>query len=138
MRRWNQDKKSRARIEIIPMIDVMLFLLVFFVLISINVIPAFGIQARLPLSTSAEANAGRYNAIVSMGQDGELQLDGNRVTLDALVPLLTEIRKNHPHITVIINGDQAVELQRVIEVMDRVKAAGLQSISIASRKRTVP
>jgi len=138
MRRWNQDKKSRARIEIIPMIDVMLFLLVFFVLISINVIPAFGVQARLPFSSSAAANTARYNAVVSMGRHGELQLDGTPVTLQELVPRLTAIRNHHPQLAVIINGDQAVALQRVIEVMDGIKAAGVQSVSIASRKRTMP
>ena len=47
MRRWHQDKKARVRIEIIPMIDVMMFLLVFFVLISIDVIHAFGVKTRL-------------------------------------------------------------------------------------------
>ena len=42
MRSWPEKKERRARIEIIPMIDVMMFLLVFFVLISLNVLPALG------------------------------------------------------------------------------------------------
>jgi len=135
MRRWHQDKKTRARIEIIPMIDVMLFLLVFFVLISINVIPAFGVKTRLPLSSSAETNAERYSAIISLGRDGELQLDGSEVAADELVPRLVAIKKSHPQVSVIINGDQTVELQRLIDVMDRLKAAGFSAMSIAAKKR---
>ena len=138
MRRWDRDKRGRARIEIIPMIDVMLFLLVFFVLISINVIPAAGVQVRLPLSASAEMGTTRYNALISLGSRGELQLDGNRVTLETLVARLRAIKKRHPQVTAVINGDEAVELQRVVAVMDRVKAAGVQSVSIASRKQPMP
>ncbi|MDD2915576.1 MAG: biopolymer transporter ExbD [Gallionella sp.] len=134
MRRWHQDKKSRARIEIIPMIDVMMFLLVFFVLISIDVIPAFGVKIHLPLSSNAEVSAERYNAVVSLGQGGELKLDGVDVTAEELVPRLIAVRQDHPQVSVIVNGDRTVELQRVIGVMDRIKAAGFQTMSIATRK----
>jgi biopolymer transport protein ExbD len=138
MRRWGEDKKTRARIEIIPMIDVMMFLLVFFVLISIDVIPAFGVKTRLPLSSSANANRGRDNTIVSLGRNGELQLDGIEVTAGELAPRLIAIRQHHPQVAVIINGDQAVELQRLIEVMDRIRAAGFPAISIAAKKQPKP
>jgi len=134
MRRWHQDKRARARIEVIPMIDVMMFLLVFFVLISIDVIPAFGVKTRLPSAASAEANRGRHNAVVSLGRSGELQLDGLAVTGEELLPRLVAIRQAHPDVSVIINGDRSVELQRVIEVMERIRAAGFLAISIAAKK----
>lgn len=138
MRRWGENKKNRVRIEIIPMIDVMMFLLVFFVLISIDVIPAFGVKTRLPSSSSAGTNTARHNAVVSLGRGGELQLDGIEVSSAELAPRLIAIRQNHPQAAVIINGDQAVELQRVIEVMDRIRAAGFSAISIAAKKRAEP
>lgn len=138
MRRWGENKKTRARIEIIPMIDVMMFLLVFFVLISIDVIPAFGVKTRLPLSSGADAHGGRHNAVVSLGHGGELQLDGVDVSAAELVPRLIAIRQSHPQVAVIINGDRAVELQRVIEVMDRIKAAGFSAMSIAAKKLPLP
>lgn len=117
------------------MIDVMMFLLVFFVLISIDVIPAFGIQTRLPASSNAQANASRHHVVVTLGRGGELQLGGVGVSLDELIPRLAAVKKEHAEVAVIVNGDQSVELQRVIEVMDRVKAAGILSVSIATRKR---
>lgn len=136
MRRWHQEKKTRARIEIIPMIDVMMFLLVFFVLISIDVIPAFGIKTKLPSSSSVETSTERYNAVISLGSGGELQINGIDVSGAELVPRLVAVRHDHPHVSVIINGDQTVELQRVIDVMDQIKAAGFQAMSIAAQKRT--
>jgi biopolymer transport protein ExbD len=135
MRRWQQDKKTKARIEIIPMIDVMMFLLVFFVLISLNVIPAFAIKTKLPASSTTEKNTAHFNAVVSLGKTGELQLNGSDVTGDKLRPGLVALRQEHPDISVIINGDQSVELQRLIKVMDQIKAAGFQTMSIATQKR---
>jgi biopolymer transport protein ExbD len=134
MRHWGEQKKARARIEIIPMIDVMMFLLVFFVLISIDVIPAFGVKTRLPSSSSAAANLARHPAVVSLGRNGELQLDGEPLRADELVPRLLALKKQHPQLAIIINGDQTVALQRVIEVMDRIRAAGFHTLSIAARR----
>lgn len=54
MRNWSEPKKNKAHIELIPMIDVMMFLLVFFVLISLNVIPALGLKTQLPSAGSAQ------------------------------------------------------------------------------------
>ena len=48
---WQDEPRKKARIEIVPMIDVMMFLLVFFVLISLHVIPALGIKTQLPTSS---------------------------------------------------------------------------------------
>ena len=57
MRRWQDTPPKKARIEIIPMIDVMMFLLVFFVLISLNVIPAQGLKTSLPKSGDTNRSA---------------------------------------------------------------------------------
>ncbi|STW08837.1 biopolymer transport protein ExbD/TolR [Klebsiella grimontii] len=54
MRNWSEPKKNKAHIELIPMIDVMMFLLVFFVLFSLNVIPALGLKTQLPSAGSAQ------------------------------------------------------------------------------------
>lgn len=53
MRTWDEPKKRKAHIELIPMIDVMMFLLVFFVLVSLNVIPALGMKTQLPSASSS-------------------------------------------------------------------------------------
>ena len=54
MSRWPDAPRKKTRIELVPMIDVMMFLLVFFVLISINVIPALGLKTKLPQSSQAK------------------------------------------------------------------------------------
>ena len=81
MRRWDDGENARARIEIIPMIDVMMFLLVFFVLISINVIPALGLKTTLPNSKAPEKLEIRKHVVITLARDGTLEVDGQLATL---------------------------------------------------------
>ena len=76
MRSWEEPKKKRLHIEIIPMIDVMMFLLVFFVLISLNVIPALGIKTQLPGAAHAQQLKPQNKAVITLGLAERLQLDG--------------------------------------------------------------
>lgn len=134
MRSWDEPKKRKARVEIIPMIDVMMFLLVFFVLISLNVIPALGLKTQLPSSSSAQDLKPQTKAIITIAKDDVIQVDGENTTLDALTARLDKLRKEGEKLNLIINSDRGVEVQRLVDVMDTLKKGGFDSISIATRK----
>jgi len=135
MRKWQDDTRSRARIEIIPMIDVMMFLLVFFVLISINVIPALGVKTTLPVSSQTQEIKAVRNVIITLAKSGEVQLDGTLMSLDELPARLGAMRSTAETLNIIINGDEGVAMQRLIDVMDALKANGFDSFSIAAKAR---
>jgi biopolymer transport protein ExbD len=135
VRTWEDEPRPHARIEIIPMIDVMMFLLVFFVLISINVIPAAGLKTRLPTSATAQDNREAHNTIITVARSGELQLDGKTVSVDQLGPLLRTMRQDGKELGVIVKGDAEVELQRLIDVMDAAKSSGIEALSIATKRK---
>ena len=116
MRSWDEPKKRKARVEIIPMIDVMMFLLVFFVLISLNVIPALGLKTQLPSSSTAQDLKPQTKAVITIAKEDVIQVDGEKLNL-------------------IINSDRGVEVQRLVDVMDTLKKGGFDSISIATRKQ---
>ncbi len=136
MRHWQIPKKSKARIEIIPMIDVMMFLLVFFVLVSINVIPALGVKTVLPSSEQTQDIKSVVNALVTLGKNDELQLNGKSIALDQLAPSIHALEKPDNKVAVIVNSDKGVEVQRLIDVMDALKGNGFSSFSIASKKKS--
>ena len=117
------------------MIDVMMFLLVFFVLISINVIPAAGLKTRLPTSSTAQDNRDVHNAIITVARTGGMELDGMQVSADQLPGRLRALRQNKAQLHVIVKGDAEVELQRLIDVMDAVKSSGIDSLSIAAKRK---
>ena len=132
---WSEDETPRrARIEIIPMIDVMMFLLVFFVLISLNVIPALGIKTSLPGSANPDKLQVHKHAIVTVNRSDKIQLDGVDETLPALTAALKQM-KNAGEVDVVINSDKEVSVQQLIDVMDSIKSSGITSIAIASTKK---
>jgi biopolymer transport protein ExbD len=134
MRSWDEPKKRKARVEIIPMIDVMMFLLVFFVLISLNVIPALGLKTQLPSSSTAQDLKPQTKAVITIAKDEVIQVDGENTALDALTARLDTLRHDGEKLNLIINSDRGVEVQRLVDVMDTLKKGGFDSISIATRK----
>ncbi|KAF3996580.1 ExbD/TolR family protein [Glaciimonas immobilis] len=135
MRSWDEPKKRKARVEIIPMIDVMMFLLVFFVLISLNVIPALGLKTHLPSSNSSQELKPQNKAVITLGLHDALQVDGIAIQMGELVARLNSSKKSGEQLNVIVNSDRGVEVQRLVDVMDILKQNGFESISIATRKR---
>ncbi|OWY26633.1 ExbD/TolR family protein [Herbaspirillum robiniae] len=135
MRSWDEPKKRKARVEIIPMIDVMMFLLVFFVLISLNVIPALGLKTQLPSSSTAQDLKPQSKAVITIAKGDVLQVDGENTPLDKLVARLETLRKEGEKLNLVINSDRGVEVQRLVDVMDTLKKGGFDSISIATRKQ---
>ena len=133
MRSWNEPKKNKAHIELIPMIDVMMFLLVFFVLISLNVIPAQGLKTQLPGAASAQQLKPQKKAIVTLGENERLQLDGQPIALQDLVGALKRQQRDEP-LTIILNSDKGVAVERLVAVMDNLRLGGFTSVSVATRK----
>ncbi|MHB8921310.1 MAG: ExbD/TolR family protein [Halothiobacillus sp.] len=132
---WQNEPRRKARIEIIPMIDVMMFLLVFFVLISMNVIPATGIKTELPGSAQPERLNRAYHAVIIIGAQGHIQLEGKDYDLTSLGIALGALKQSHKDIDLVIDGDKGSELQSLVDVMDVVKTSGITAVSIAAKKK---
>jgi biopolymer transport protein ExbD len=119
------------------MIDVMMFLLVFFVLISINVIPALGLKTKLPLSSTATDDRPLEKVIVTLSNNQLIQVDGK--TLQSLDEARVAIESIKQHakgrLSVIVNGDESVSLQRLVDVMDVLKSLGIDAMTITAKKK---
>ena len=136
MRRWTEEPERKARIEIIPMIDVMMFLLVFFVLISINVLPALGLKITPPSSGQSQQVSEKLRIMVGIDRDGQTYLDGQPTALaditDRLKGMATASSKP---LSVVIAGDQSAVLQNLIGVLDALKLAGVGAAQIVTRPK---
>ena len=138
MKGWNEKPRKKGRIEIIPMIDVMMFLLVFFVLVSINVIPAQGLKTNIPKSSQSQELLAPMRAVITIGADGTHLVDGEVTDIRAIPKVLYDRKsktKTNQKFIVILNGDDSVPLQKVIDVMDVVKGACFDSLTIAAKKK---
>ena len=136
MRHWQQTQRKKARIEIIPMIDVMMFLLVFFVLISVNVIPALGIKTQQPNSSQTQhLKTQDVQVIVTLAKENVIQVDGIATDLKNLPAAVKRKAGQSDQIAIIINSDKGAEVQTLVDVMDEIKRSGLGKVSLAARER---
>ena len=123
--------QRRARVEIIPMIDIMLFLLVFFVMFSLRMIPASGHVTKLPVSSSA-AQIPTPKLLVELESNGTLFVEGKQINYAQLTALLKQ--RDAEKTAVTLAGTESVSLQDVLHTIDAVKAGGATQIALAARK----
>ena len=133
MRNWPSRPRKVPRIEIITMIDVMMFLLVFFVLISLNSLPSRGVKVTLPYAADAAHLDIPKRVTLTLTADGEVYLDGTQTSLAELTDQLQILERTNK-LTVIIAGDRSARLQPLVSVLDAVKRAGIGSASIIAKQ----
>ena len=122
-------QRRKARIEIVPMIDIMFFLLVFFIMVTLNMIPATGIDSRLPVSASAE-RLESPQVVISLDAAGIISVEQQPLALPQLTALL---RERGAETRVVIAGAEAAAVGDLIAVMDACRAAGVTRIGMATR-----
>jgi biopolymer transport protein ExbD len=128
--RMHYFEAKRGRVEIIPMIDVMLFLLVFFIIVTLQMIPDAGVALQLPSSTQAE-HIEHPKVTVNVDKDGTLIVDGKTVTQDELVALLrAEPDPSKTQVTIAASKD--VAFQQFIHALDACREAGVTDVGVAT------
>ncbi|MDA3878352.1 MAG: biopolymer transporter ExbD [Halothiobacillus sp.] len=123
---------KKARIEIIPMIDIMLFLLVFFIMITLHMIPTTGLSTNLANSSTA-TELHPPKVLVSINAAGIITVDGQTVSPQQLTARLQA--GDAAHTVVTIAGAKDTSLQHLMTVMDACRTAGVTQIGIAARKQ---
>jgi biopolymer transport protein ExbD len=124
-----QREKKKARIEMIPLIDVTFLLLVFFIYISMSMSLSRGIQVLLPKAASSQPQKEKHIAI-SIDRNGDCYVDKHRVRIEALAGVLRSRIEESGEIPVHIFGDQRVPYKRIVQVLDKVRQSGLRAISL--------
>ena len=120
----------KARIEIIPMIDIMLFLLVFFAMLTLRMIPSSGQLSKLPTSSTTSALPAP-KLLIEIQANGKLMVEGSPISLDEIRALIH--RKDSAKLAVPIAGGEDTSMQRVMDVIDVVKTSGVTQVGLAAR-----
>jgi biopolymer transport protein ExbD len=136
MRLSSPVAKRKARIEIIPLIDIVFFLLATFVMVSLSMVKNDGVPVRLPVAATGTAEDRRSATTITVAESGEVFLDKEPVTVDVLKTRLAALKEADADLKVFINGDQRAEFGRAVEILDEVRALGIQKVSIQTKKKT--
>src|SRR6202023_3185416 len=108
---------KRARIEIIPMIDVIFFLLVFFMVSSLAMTKINSMPVSLP-KTSSSLEAIKQDVILTVRKSGDAFLNKTPVSLDTLGRQLAYEMHEHPQDIVVVNADEGADYGLVVKYMD--------------------
>jgi len=124
-----------ARLEIIPFIDIMFFLLATFMMASLAMVQNEGINLTLPTAATAiPAEELPEQSTVSVTAEGEIFLNREPVSREALAPFFRQLYAKDPESRVIVQGDYECDYGVVVEVFDTARESGLTRLILRTRK----
>jgi biopolymer transport protein ExbD len=132
--RLPRQEPKKARIEIVPMIDTMFFLLVFFMIASLAMTKMTGMPVQLPKSSTAKEKPAT-KVMVTVTKAGEYYVDKKRVAFDRIYPEVAARLRENPQLVVVLNCDKGQQVQELVHVMEEVKRANAQNLLIATEPR---
>ncbi len=125
--------KKRARIEIIPLIDIIFFLLATFVMVSISMIQNQGILVKLPTAVTGAGQERSASLTITVMENGDLYLDKEKIKSGDLIARLTALKKTGSIDKVIINGDKLADFEDIVSVLDGVRKIGIEQVAIQTK-----
>ena len=120
---------KKARIEIIPLIDIMFFLLASFMMVSLSQVHMKGMKVNLPTGQSGEVQSKRDYISVSVDKNGIPYFDKNEMNYDELMAKLRTVYAENPDAKVFVRGDAETVHGNIIRVLDILRAAGFYKIA---------
>ena len=129
--------RPMSEINVTPMVDVMLVLLVIFMITA--PLLTVGVPVDLPKTQAAQINEAIEPLVVTINAEGKIFLQETETDFDSLVPRLQAITGSKPDTRIFVRGDKNVAYGRIMEVMGTISAAGFSKVAlIAELPRGTP
>ena len=125
--------KKRARIEIIPLIDIMFFLLASFMMVSLQQTHMKGIPVNLPAAIAPPPSTVKDSVSIRVMEGDQIYFDNVPVQHDEVMPRLFKLHADNPDIKVSISGGMLALHGDVIEVLDMVRRADIKKVGYQIR-----
>ena len=132
MRRRNFREERQPLVMIIPMIDIMLFLLVFFMISTIYMVQTNTLQVSLPQATSADKETRPTVVPITVMVDGAILFDKESVPSGELASKIHAALESNKNVVFVLRGDRAARYESVVAVLDLLKRSGAKHVSIAT------
>jgi biopolymer transport protein ExbD len=123
-----------ARIEIIPLIDIMFFLLAAFMLVSLSMVNMKSVKVNLPTATTSSAETKKDFINISVERTGAIFFDKQAVGANELAQWLNAARQTNSALRVFISGDENARHGDVIHVLDLVRSTGIDKVAFEIRE----
>jgi biopolymer transport protein ExbD len=127
-----RGEEKGVDINIGPLIDMVFLLLIFFV-VTTSFVKESGIDVQRSTASTAEVKD-RGNIMIGVTQDGDIYMEGKRVDLRSVRPLLERALAEDPESGVVVVADKRSDTGSVVKVMDQCRLAGAKSVSLAAKR----
>lgn len=121
-------ENRKARVEMLPLIDVVFLLLIFFIYAMLSMVVHRGLRVDLPSASTAVVNRNEYVGI-TITKDNSIFVGKTRVELDGLVQTVMVHADKKTGLPVYINGDRRADIGIAIRVLDLLRSAGIKEVS---------
>ncbi len=132
MRLRDRHAITKPEIMIIPMIDIMFFLLVFFMMSTLSMVNVKTVDVDMPQAQSAETKLA-VTYVVTMRRDGQLFLEDKPIEETALIEQAAAEAAQNSRFSVVVRADQGLDYGMVIALLDRFKSRGILHIGLAAQ-----
>lgn len=129
-RRYSSDNHDEAAIDMTPMLDIVFIMLIFFI-VTTSFVKEAGIEVNRPSANTAQT-VQSGNIMIAVGAAGDIWIDKRRVEVDAVRANVERLRAESPEGAIVIQADELANAGVVVKVMDQVRMAGVENISIAA------
>lgn len=135
-RRRSRLKKPMAEINVTPLVDVMLVLLIIFMVTAPMM--TSGVNVDLPKTNASRVNTDSKPITVSIKADGTIYLGDNSVNLTQLVEQLRLASRNDSGHRIFVRGDGRVNYSRIMEVMGTITSGGFNHVALLAQQPDAP
>jgi biopolymer transport protein ExbD len=129
---------KRARIEIIPLIDIMFFLLASFMMVSLSQTHMKGIRVNLPAAVAPPPSPVKDYVSIKVQEGNAVYLDNQYVSDDQVLPRLYQLHQANPEIKVSLSASLMAMHGDVISVLDKIRSAGITKVGYQIRAAGAP
>ena len=128
--------KKKARLEIIPLIDIVFFLLATFVMVSLSMVKNQGVSVNLPSASTGSRQIKDSDATttITVTEKGEIFFNKDKVTAAELPRRLADLKKNTQDPALILNADKNALYGKTILVLDEARRVGIKKVSLETRQ----
>ena len=135
--RLPEEPDLPPKINILPMIDVLFAILVFFIVSSLYLTRSEGLPVNLPRASTTEVQK-NTQIVVGLDEESKLTINSKPAEIEQLEAQIKKLMSAESTTTVVINADRLVEHGEVVEVIDRLRQIPDVQLAIAAKKKASP
>ncbi|MCL1038929.1 biopolymer transporter ExbD [Shewanella submarina] len=128
------SETEEAKVDMTPLLDIVFIMLIFFI-VTTSFVKPMGVEYSVPESNTPNNSQKSDNILISIEKSGLIKIGDRLVDIERVTANIQQIRAEAPEASVLILAETEARHGLVVKVMDYVKIAGVQKVSVAEKKK---